>query len=60
MRRFSLEGKSGRDTFEALYRDYGVACAPASINDGIRLSPHVYNTFEDVDAVVEALGDLAA
>ena len=56
---FSLPEISGQAAFEALYQEYGVAVARAAINDGLRLSPHVYNTLADVDAVLEALRELA-
>lgn len=57
---FSLRGLGGRDAFEALYRDYNVGSAPAGLNNGIRLSPHIYNTMADVDRVIDALGAIAA
>ena len=56
---FSLPEISGQAAFEALYKEYGVAVTPAAIIDGLRLSPHVYNTLADVDAVLEALRVLA-
>ena len=56
---FSLSGISGQAAFELLYGEYGVAVAPAAINDGLRFSPHIYNTLADVDAALEALRTLA-
>ena len=53
---FELPGKDGRQIFQQLYDQYQVACAPTG---GIRLSPHIYNTMEDVDHVVEALTSIA-
>ena len=55
---FSLPEISGQAAFETLYQEYGVAVARAPINDGLRLSPHIYNTLADVDAVLEALREL--
>ena len=57
---FSLSGIEGRDAFEALYRDYNVGSAPAGINNGVRLSPHVFNTLADVNFVLDALREIAA
>ena len=57
---FSLSGIGGRQAFEALYHGYGIAAAPAGINDGIRLSPHIFNTTSDVELVLSALTEVAA
>ncbi len=57
---FSLPGVDGRDAFEALYRDYDIGSAPAAIVNGVRLSPHIYNTMADVDRVLDALREIAA
>jgi isopenicillin-N epimerase len=56
---FSLPEISGQTAFERLYRENGVAVAQSPIIDGLRLSPHVYNTLADVDAVLVALRELA-
>jgi len=56
---FALPGISGREAFARLYQQYHVACAPNPVIDGIRLSPHIYNTMADVDKVLTALKTLA-
>lgn len=56
---FSLPGISGGDAFEALYRDHDIGSARAGLVDGVRLSPHIYNTLADADRVVDALKAMA-
>jgi isopenicillin-N epimerase len=53
----NLTGKDSKEVYQKLYDSYGVAC---SSTGGIRLSPHIYNTMEDIDKVVHALAALAA
>ena len=43
--------------FEQLYQQHQIACAPTG---GLRFSPTVYNSPEEVDQVVEALATLVA
>ena len=57
---FGLPGIDGRDAFEALYRDHDIGGAPAAIVNGVRLSPHIYNTMADVDRVLDALREIAS
>jgi len=57
---FSLPGIAGRSAFEKLYKEHRIAAAPAGIIDGIRLSPHVYNTDSEIDRAVEALKNISA
>lgn len=52
----NIPGKQSRELFQKLYDSHGIACASTS---GVRLSPHIYNTMEDMDKVVAALGQLA-
>jgi selenocysteine lyase/cysteine desulfurase len=47
-----IPGKDGRELFGSLYQDHGIACAPTG---GLRFSPHIYNTLEEVEKVGEAL-----
>ena len=47
-----IPGKDGRAMFGSLYKDYRIACAPTG---GLRFSPHIYNTLEEVEKVGEAL-----
>jgi selenocysteine lyase/cysteine desulfurase len=39
--------------FDRLYQEYGIAGSPAG---GLRLSPHVYNTWEHVERALSAVG----
>lgn len=57
---FGLPGITGTDAFEALYRDHDIGSARAGLIDGVRLSPHIYNTLADADRVVDALKAIAA
>ena len=57
---FNLPGIDGRTAFETLHSEHGVAVTRSGLVDGLRLSPHVYNTFEEVDRVLEALREMAA
>ena len=52
---FEVPGRDQVKTFQQLYEQYRIACAPTG---GIRLSPHIYNTMEDVDQVVQAVAEL--
>jgi len=48
-----------RQTYNQLYEQYGIACAAMSGQfNGIRLCPHVYNTFDEVERVVEVVAGL--
>jgi isopenicillin-N epimerase len=51
----NLPGKRPADITDALYKNYGIAAAPAG---GIRLSPHVYNTLKDLDFVVNSIASM--
>ncbi len=53
----SLPGKQPQEVFQKLYDGYGIACAASG---GVRFSPHIYNTRQDLDKVVEALAIIAA
>jgi selenocysteine lyase/cysteine desulfurase len=53
---FRLPGTDHDDLHEALYRERGVASAPMhGAFEGLRFSPHVYNTAAEVDEAVEAV-----
>ena len=56
---FSLPGVDGNDAFTRLYRDFGVGSTPSAVVNGVRLSPHIYNTMADVDRVLDALREIA-
>ena len=47
-----FEGTDSRKIYEALYSEYHIAAASVG---GVRFSPHIYNTFEDIDKTVEAV-----
>ena len=47
-----FEGVDHRKLHEELYAKHGIATAPTG---GIRLSPHVYNTLEEVDRAIAAI-----
>lgn len=49
-------GKPAGDLAQKLYGDYGIAAA--AVGDGLRLSPHIYNTSDDLERVVTALDKL--
>ncbi|NNM03659.1 MAG: aminotransferase class V-fold PLP-dependent enzyme [Gemmatimonadetes bacterium] len=52
----ALPNGSHREIFEALYETHNLGCASmGGAFDGIRLSPHLYNTMEEVDIAVEAV-----
>lgn len=53
----NIPGIDPRELFKKLYSDFGIACAP---NNGIRLSPHIYNTKAEMERVVDALTDLSS
>ncbi len=42
------------DLFQKLYQKHNIACAPTG---GLRFSPHIYNTKDDLDRIVDALVD---
>ena len=48
----SILGKSPKEYFQLLYEEHGIACASTG---GIRFSPHIYNTLQDMDRIVAAL-----
>ena len=57
---FALPGVTHRDVFNAVYQEHAIGCAAMGGEfDGIRLSPHIYNTLAEVDAVVAAIGAYA-
>ncbi|MCI0487151.1 MAG: aminotransferase class V-fold PLP-dependent enzyme [Blastocatellia bacterium] len=50
-----FEGLDSRKMHEELYAKHSIAAAPTG---GIRLSPHIYNTFEEVERVIAVLGKM--
>jgi selenocysteine lyase/cysteine desulfurase len=51
-----FDGADHRKLYEAMYSQYGVACA--AIGAGIRFSPHIYNTSNEVERVTAAVASL--
>lgn len=54
---FKSPRKPATEVYQRLYDEHGVAAAPM---DGVRLSPNIYNTMEDVDRVVSAVAKINA
>ncbi len=53
---FALPRGGHREVFEAVYETHRLGCAAmGGAFDGVRLSPHLYNTMDEVDAAVEAI-----
>jgi selenocysteine lyase/cysteine desulfurase len=53
---FSVPGRDHDTIFEAVYRTHRLGCAAMhGLFTGLRLSPHVYNTMEQVQTAVEAV-----
>ncbi|MFH1763165.1 MAG: aminotransferase class V-fold PLP-dependent enzyme [Gemmatimonadota bacterium] len=53
---FALPGVDHREVFQNVYETHHIGCAAMSgAFDGIRLSPHVYNTLDEVDRTVGVL-----
>ncbi|HEY4611388.1 MAG TPA: aminotransferase class V-fold PLP-dependent enzyme [Bacteroidota bacterium] len=48
-----FEGADNRKIYDTLYSEHHIAVA--SIGGGVRFSPHIYNTLEDVDRTLEAM-----
>ncbi len=52
-----IPGKNNTELYQQLYKNHGIAGAPTG---GIRLSPHIYNTLQDIDKIVAALVNVSA
>ena len=48
----NIPGKNGADLFEELYTKHKIACAPTG---GLRISPTINSTLEDMDRIVKAI-----
>jgi selenocysteine lyase/cysteine desulfurase len=56
---FEIPGTDPRQLFSNLYAQHDVAGAPRGGEfSGVRLSPHIYNTMEDVNRVLEVVPQL--
>jgi len=57
---FAVPGKVHRDIFESVYRTHHLGCASMGGDfDGLRLSPHIYNSMAEVETAVEAVASHA-
>jgi selenocysteine lyase/cysteine desulfurase len=57
---FHLPDRDHGEMMSALYAEFDVACARMSGDfDGIRFSPHIYNTMDQIDQAVDAVARLA-
>jgi len=53
---FEIPGRDHDAIFDGVYRSHRLGCAAMhGLFSGLRLSPHVYNTLDQVDAAVEAV-----
>jgi selenocysteine lyase/cysteine desulfurase len=53
---FALPGADHRAVFQGVYETHRFGCASmGGAFEGIRISPHIYNTMAEVDAAVEAV-----
>ncbi len=50
-----FEGKDSRKIYEALYAKHQIAAAPTG---GVRFCPHIYNTMEEIDRTISAVGQV--
>ncbi len=56
---FTVPGTDPRDLFSRMYAEHDVAgAAMGGAFAGVRLSPHVYNTMEDVNRVLEVVASM--
>jgi selenocysteine lyase/cysteine desulfurase len=51
----TFEGKDNRKIYEALYAKHRIAAAPTG---GVRFCPHIYNTMEEIERTVSAVGQV--
>jgi selenocysteine lyase/cysteine desulfurase len=58
--KFRLRSIPTAQAYELLWKRHRMAIAmtPGGDSEGLRFSPHVYNTFEDIDCAVAAVREL--
>lgn len=58
---FGIEGKEGSEISVALQRKYSIHSTSVKIEgiNGVRITPHVYTRFEDLDRLVIAIEEMA-
>jgi len=53
---FELPGRNHDDIYQGVYRSHRLGCAAMrGLFNGLRLSPHLYNTMDQVEVAVEAV-----
>jgi isopenicillin-N epimerase len=59
--KFQVKGRNTADLYQALYNKHRVALAqtPTGESEGLRLSPHVYNSMAEMDQVARIVRQLA-
>lgn len=59
--KFSLRTRPTREAYDTLWQKHRIALAitPAGAAEGLRCSPHIYNTFEDIDRLAAGVRELA-
>jgi selenocysteine lyase/cysteine desulfurase len=59
--KFRIRGRNTREIYDTLWKRHRLAAAHTASGDaeGIRFSPHVYNTMDDVRQAVAAVRSLA-
>ncbi len=60
--KFKLRNRPTKAVYDALWERHRIATAstPSGPSEGIRFSPHIYNTFAQIDAAVAAVKELAS
>jgi selenocysteine lyase/cysteine desulfurase len=58
--KFSLRNRPTREAYDTLWQKHRIALAITAAGDaeGLRCSPHVYNSFEDIDRLVAGVREL--
>lgn len=59
--KFSLRNRPTKEAYDALWEKHRIALAitPSGDAEGLRCSPHIYNTFADIDRLVAGVRELA-
>jgi selenocysteine lyase/cysteine desulfurase len=59
--KFSLRGRPPREAYDALWQQHRIALAITATGDaaGLRCSPHIYNSVDDIDRLVAGVRELA-
>ena len=60
--KFRLKNTPTAQAYDLLWKRHRLAIAMTAGGDseGLRFSPHIYNTFEEIDCAVAAVGELAS